>query len=137
VAERLTQALVRCGRQDEAINLLKAYLERRPSPDLLHYLFQTMAQVRGWEAARQLAAEELKRHPSLRALDDYLQASNAVEQADASVEDRVAQDLVHRQVSRSAYYQCSSCGFKARQYFWQCPACARWESISPEREEYD
>jgi lipopolysaccharide biosynthesis regulator YciM len=73
----------------------------------------------------------------LRALDDYLQASNAVEQADASVEDRVAQDLVHRQVSRSAYYQCSSCGFKARQYFWQCPACARWESISPEREEHD
>jgi lipopolysaccharide biosynthesis regulator YciM len=137
VAERLTQALVRCGRQDEAINLLKAYLERRPSPDLLHFLFQTMAQVRGWEAARQLAAEELKRHPSLRALDDYLQASNAVEQADASVEDRVAQDLVHRQVSRSAYYQCSSCGFKARQYFWQCPACARWESISPEREEHD
>jgi len=137
VAERLTQALVHCGRQDEALNLLKAYLERRPSPDLLHFLFQTMAQVRGWEAAKQLAAEELKRHPSLRALDDYLQASNAVAQTDASIEDRAAQDLVHRQVSRSAYYQCSSCGFKARQYFWQCPACARWESISPEREEHD
>jgi len=137
VAERLAQALGRSGRQEAAIDLLKAYLERRPSPDLLHYLFQTVAQLRGWDAARQLAAEELKRHPSLRALDDYLQASNAVEQPEASVEDRVAQDLVHRQVSRAAYYQCGSCGFKARQYFWQCPACARWESISPEREEHD
>ncbi len=125
--------------------MLKAYLERRPSPDLLHFLFQTVAQARGWDAARQLAAEELKRHPSLRALDDYLQASNAVQPADQvaageegrGVEDRIAQDLVHRQVSRSAFYLCGSCGFKARQYFWQCPACARWESISPEREEHD
>jgi lipopolysaccharide biosynthesis regulator YciM len=117
------------------IALLKAYLDRSSSPDLLHLLFQTVAENQGWEAARQLAAEELKRHPSLRALDDYLQASNAVNVE--SVEGRLAQDLVHRQVSRTAYYQCASCGFKARQYFWQCPACARWESIPPERSEHD
>lgn len=140
VAERLTQAHIRCGRRDVAIDLLQAYLERRPSPDLLHFLFQTVVQARGWESARQLAAEELKRHPSLRALDDYLQASNAVQSSDQTehnVESSLAQDLVHRQVSRNAYYLCTNCGFKARQYFWQCPACARWESISPEREEYD
>lgn len=137
VAERLTQAMLRNGQQAAAIELLMDYLQRRPSPDLLHFLFQTVAQARGWDAARQLAADELKRHPSLRALDDYLQASNAVRQADASVEDRVAQDLVHRQVSRGDYYQCGGCGFKARQYFWQCPACARWESIAPERQVLD
>jgi lipopolysaccharide biosynthesis regulator YciM len=140
VSERLSQAYDRSSRQDEVIVLLKAYLERRPSPDLLHFLFQSVAQAQGWEAARQLAADELKRHPSLRALDDYLQASNAVQPADQAqqgVENRLAQDLVHRQVSKNAYYLCTSCGFKARQYFWQCPACARWESISPEREEHD
>ena len=140
IAERMAQAHARCGRQDAAIDLLKAYLERRPSPDLLHFLFQTVTQARGWDAARKLAAEELKRHPSLRALDDYLQASNALQpsdQADQGVENRLAQDLVHRQVSRNAHYLCGNCGFKARQYFWQCPACARWESISPEREEHD
>jgi lipopolysaccharide biosynthesis regulator YciM len=137
VAERLTQAYGRCGQQDVAIDLLKAYLERRPSPDLLHFLFQTIAQTEGWEAARQLAADELKRHPSLRALDDYLEASNVVQQTEASVESRLAQNLVHRQVSSTAYYSCTNCGFKARQYFWQCPACAHWESISPERNEHD
>lgn len=135
VAERLVQAHNRLGRQEEVIALMKAYLDRSPSPDLLHLLFQTVAGRHGWEAARQLAADELKRHPSLRALDDYLQASNAV--APESVEGRLAQDLVHRQVSRTAYYQCASCGFKARQYFWQCPACARWESIPPERVDHD
>jgi lipopolysaccharide biosynthesis regulator YciM len=135
VAERLVQAHIRLGRHEEVISLLKAYLERRSSPDLLHLLFQTVAEHQGWDAARQLAAEELKRHPSLRALDDYLQASNAI--SPESVEGRLAQDLVHRQVSRTAYYQCASCGFKARQYFWQCPACARWESIPPERVDHD
>lgn len=135
VGERLVQAHLRLGRPDAVLALLKAYLDRRASPDLLHLLFQTVAELRGWEAARQLASEELKRHPSLRALDDYLQASNAV--SPESMEVRLAQDLVHRQVSRTAYYQCASCGFKARQYFWQCPACARWESIPPERVEHD
>lgn len=135
VAERLLQAHQRAGSIDRAMDLLKAHLELRSSADLLHILFQAVAEHRGWDAARRLAAEELKRHPGMRALDYYLQASNAVNPE--SVESRLAQDLVHRQVSRSAYYLCGGCGFKARQYFWQCPACARWESIAPERVEHD
>ena len=138
-AERLIQAHVRLGRHEEGVRLLLAYLEQRPSPDLLHLLFQTVAAHQGWGAACELAAGELKRNPSLRALDDYLQASNALqaESAEGRVESRLAQDLVHRQVSQVAYYQCGECGFKARQFFWQCPACARWESISPERLEHE
>ena len=135
VAERLIQAYARLGRYDEGVALLRAYLERRPSPDLLHLLFQSIAEQQGWQAARQLAGEELKRHPSLRALDDYLQASNAIdsETSQSRVEDQLAQDLVHRQVSQDATFLCGNCGFKARQFFWQCPACARWDSIAPER----
>ncbi len=138
-ADRLVQAHGRLGRYEQAVRLLQGYLEQRPSPDLLHLLFQTVAARQGWEAARALAATELKKHPSLRALDDYLQASNALqsEDEDGRVEYRLAQDLVHRQVSQIAYYQCGECGFKARQFFWQCPACARWESISPERLEHE
>jgi lipopolysaccharide assembly protein B len=138
-AERLVQAYDRLGRHEQAVRLLQGYLELRPSPDLLHLLFQTVAERQGWDAARELAASELRRNPSLRALDDYLQASNALqpESEDGKVESRLAQDLVHRQVSQIAYYQCGDCGFKARQFFWQCPACARWESISPERLEHE
>lgn len=138
-AERLVQAYGRLDRHDQAVRLLQSYLEQRASPDLLHLLFQTVAAHQGWEAARHLAGAELKRNPSLRALDDYLQASNALQTASEGerVESRLAQDLVHRQVSQVAYYRCGECGFKARQFFWQCPACARWESISPERLEHE
>lgn len=138
-AERLIHAYGRLGRHEQAVRLLQGYLDQRASPDLLHLLFQTVAARQGWEAARDLAGAELKRNPSLRALDDYLQASNALqtENEGERVESRLAQDLVHRQVSQIAYYRCGECGFKARQFFWQCPACARWESISPERLEHE
>jgi lipopolysaccharide biosynthesis regulator YciM len=137
VAERLLQAHARLGRGEEGLELLRAYLDRRPSADLLHLLFQSVAESQGWQAACQLAGEELKRNPTLRALDDFLQASNAVSpESQNRVENQLAQDLVHRQVSRDANYLCGNCGFKARQFFWQCPACARWESIAPERGEH-
>ena len=136
VAERLMQAHDRLGKGEQGLALLKSYLERRPSPDLTHLMFQSVAERQGWSAARLLVADELKRNPSLRVLDDYLQANIALQADEGSqrVEAQVARDLVHRQVSTGTGYICGNCGFKARQHFWQCPACARWETIGPERE---
>ncbi len=136
VAERLYRAYQRLGHAHEGVALLKSYLARQPSADLFHSLFLALQEAEGWEAAARLAAEELRRNPSLRILDDYLQARNAAP-GDADLETRLAQDLIHKHASRMAYYQCRECGFKARQFFWQCPACARWESIPPERIDYD
>ncbi len=134
VAERLFQAQRRLGRTEEGISLLQGYLARYPSADLFHTLFQALVEASGWQAAERMAAGELKRNPSLRVLDDYLQARTAGN-ADPDLETRLAQDLVHKQAGRHSHYQCGHCGFKARQFFWQCPACARWESIPPERNE--
>ena len=136
VGERLYQTHQQLGRATACIELLKAHLVRQPSADLFHILFHAVQETQGWEAAARLAGEELRRNPGLRILDDYLQARNAAT-GDADIEARLAQDLVHKQASRLAYYQCRECGFKARQFFWQCPACARWESIPPERIEHD
>jgi lipopolysaccharide biosynthesis regulator YciM len=136
VGERLYDMYRRLGRPHACIELLEAYLARHPSPDLFHILFHAVQETEGWEAAARLAGEELRRNPGLRVLDDYLQARNAAS-GEADIEARLAQDLVHKQASRLAYYQCRECGFKARQFFWQCPACARWDSIPPERIEHD
>ncbi|HEX8979445.1 MAG TPA: lipopolysaccharide assembly protein LapB [Parasulfuritortus sp.] len=133
VAERLLKAYQRLGRTGEGIDLLKSYLDRQPSADLFHILFNAVAEHQGWQAAEALAAEALKQQPGLRVLDDYLQARTAGTGSDLEI--RMTQDLVHRQVSRVSYYQCGHCGFKARQFFWQCPACAAWEGIPPERKE--
>lgn len=131
VAERIFAAYQRRGEQSEGIAYLLACLERHASADLAHSVFTLIVTHQGWAAARVMAAETLSRKPDLLALDDWLQAETASDQA--GLELRVAQDLVHRQASAQSYYQCRACGFKARQHFWQCPACARWETIAPER----
>ncbi len=131
VAERIFMASQRLGEAEAGLTYLRACLDRYASPDLAHILFSLVATQQGWEAARSLAAAALLKKPDLLVLDDWLQAETASDQA--SLELRTAQDLVHRQASTQSYYQCRSCGFKARQHFWQCPACARWETLAPER----
>jgi lipopolysaccharide biosynthesis regulator YciM len=137
VAERLIGAFRELGRVDDGIDLLRGYLARYPSHDLFHILFNSVADVRGWQAAETLAAEALKRQPGMRVLDDYLQARAGQAGDQAELATRMAQDLVHKHISRASYYQCGECGFRARQFFWQCPACARWDSITPERKELE
>jgi lipopolysaccharide biosynthesis regulator YciM len=41
--------------------------------------------------------------------------------------------LVHSHAQALSVYLCSQCGFKARQFFWQCPACGGWETFPPRR----
>ena len=43
--------------------------------------------------------------------------------------------LVHQRTRPLAMYRCTNCGFKARQFYWHCPACAAWETYSPRRTE--
>jgi MFS family permease len=50
----------------------------------------------------------------------------------------LVRNLVHGHTRRLARYRCESCGFKARQFHWRCPACGGWETYPPRRtEEFD
>ena len=43
--------------------------------------------------------------------------------------------LLNEHTRNLAMYKCDNCGFRARQYYWHCPACAAWETYSPRRTE--
>ena len=37
-----------------------------------------------------------------------------------------------------ARYRCGKCGFRARDFHWQCPGCSQWDTYAPKRiEELD
>ena len=44
-------------------------------------------------------------------------------------------NLVHQHTRTLAMYKCDNCGFRARQYYWHCPACGEWETYLPRRAE--
>ncbi len=139
VAPRLLEAFRGVGRLEEGLTLVAGYLERYPSLDLLDTVFQTTMESRGAEAAYKLVRDELRRNPTLLGLDRLLEAQIV---ADTHPERRrdleLVRNLVHSHTRRLARYRCEDCGFKARQFYWHCPACGGWESYPPRRtEEFD
>jgi lipopolysaccharide biosynthesis regulator YciM len=138
-AQRLLEAYREAGRAEEGLTLLTGYLERYPSLDLLDTVFQQTLEAKGPEQAYALVRDELRRNPTLLGLDRLLEAQIiAASSADKRRDLELVRSLVHGHTRRLARYRCETCGFKARQFHWRCPACGGWETYPPRRtEEFD
>jgi lipopolysaccharide biosynthesis regulator YciM len=139
VAQRLLEAYRELGRAEEGLTLLAGYLERYPSLDLLDTVFQQTLEARGPEQAYAMVRDELRRNPTLLGLDRLLEAQIiAAGSPDKRRDLELVRNLVHGHTRRLARYRCETCGFKARQFHWRCPACGGWETYPPRRtEEFD
>ena len=136
VAQRLLDAYREAGRAEEGLTLLTGYLERYPSLDLLDTVFQHTLETKGPEQAYALVRDELKRNPTLLGLDRLLEAQIiAAGSPDKRRDLELVRSLVHGHTRRLARYRCETCGFKARQFHWRCPACGGWETYPPRRTE--
>lgn len=138
VAQRLLDAYRKLERRDAGLQLLRGYLERYPSLDLLDVVFQLVLESEGADAAYRLVRDELKRNPTLLGFDKLLEARLLVASPENRPDLDLAKSIVQGYTRRLARYRCDNCGFKARQFYWRCPACGGWESYSPKRtEEFD
>ncbi len=135
VAKRLLDGYANLGQIEAGLTLLRGYLEHYPSPDLLDVVFQATLEVQGAEAAYRLVKDELRRNPTLLGLDRLLEAQILAAPAERRHDLELVKNLVHGHTRRVARYRCDSCGFKARQFYWHCPACGGWETYPPKRTE--
>ena len=135
VAQRLMDGYRAVGRSQEGVNLLKVYLAEASSIDLLEVVFKAVLELDGVEAAKQLVSDELRRTPTLLGLDKLLEARLMDAPPEVRPELSLVKNLVHGHAQKLARYQCSRCGFKARQFYWQCPGCSNWETYPPRRTE--
>ena len=135
VAQRMMDAYRKVGRPQEGVNLLKSYLEQASSIDLIEVVYKAVLELDGVDAAKQLVSNELRRTPTLLGLDKLLEARLMDAPANLVPELSMVKNLVHGYTQKLARYQCSHCGFKARQFYWQCPGCSRWETYPPRRTE--
>jgi lipopolysaccharide assembly protein B len=135
VAARLMDGYRKVGRAQEGVNLLRGYLAEASSIDLIEVVFKAVIELDGVEAAKQLVVEELRRNPTLLGLDKLLEVRLMDAPAHIWEELSMVKNLVQRYTQKLARYQCSHCGFKARQFYWQCPGCSRWETYPPRRTE--
>jgi lipopolysaccharide biosynthesis regulator YciM len=135
VAARLMDGYRKVGRPQEGLNLLKSYLAEASSIDLIEVVFKAVVEMHGVEEAKHLVVEELRRTPTLLSLDKLLEVRLMDAPPEIVSELSMVKNLVHGYTQKLARYQCSHCGFKARQFYWQCPGCSLWETYPPRRTE--
>ena len=138
VAQKLLETYRQIDRRDEGIALLRGYLERYPSLDLLDVVYQLVLESGGSEAAYRLVRDELQRNPTLLGLEKLMSARLPLVAPETRPDIELAKTIVQSYTKRLSRYRCDNCGFKARQFYWRCPACCGWETYPPRRsEEFD
>jgi lipopolysaccharide assembly protein B len=114
----------------EGLAQLNQYLDTYQLSSIMSVLYEATLQAEGAEKAAKLARNELIRKPSLKSLDQLLQARAMLD--DEQHDLQLMQQTVRNAIGDRAAYYCDQCGFRAKQYHWQCPACNAWESLPPE-----
>ena len=133
VAEGMLESYKALGRLGEGLSLLRGLQHRYPGLDLLNVVYQATAEHEGDDAAWRLVRDEVRRNPTLVGLDRLIDAELVRSPPERRQDLQLMKNLVHSHAQALAVYLCSSCGFKARQFFWQCPACGGWETFPPRR----
>jgi lipopolysaccharide biosynthesis regulator YciM len=132
-ADGMVESYKALGRPGEGLALLRGLQHRYPGLDLLNVVYQVTAEQEGDEAAWRLVRDEVRRNPTLVGLDRLIDAEIVRAPADRRQDLQLMKNLVHSHAQVLAVYLCANCGFKARQFFWQCPACGGWETFAPRR----
>jgi lipopolysaccharide assembly protein B len=122
------------GDADEAIAFFERLLAKARSSDGFAALVTLREARDGSVAALNWAHEYLQKEPSLLGLESYLKAeTNAGFAGESNKDAQLLGALVKHQSAKVSRYVCGHCGFKARQYYWHCPGCNRWDTYPPRR----
>jgi lipopolysaccharide assembly protein B len=140
IGERWLQAHERLECGDEGLQVLEQVQRDHGSIDAVRAIARFRARRDGPQASVEWLQAELARAPSLLGLEQLLELRRAAG-ADAGTGSGLSTDaeltttLIMRQAARLSRFVCSHCGFKAKQFYWQCPGCNDWDSYPPKRTE--
>ena len=138
MADQILASFEAIGKTEQGLTELRALQQQYAALDLFNAIFHATMKSEGATAAYNLVQEDLRQNPTLVGLDRLLEAELLAAPESKRADLKVLKDLVHTHSSRLAVYLCGNCGFKAKQFYWQCPACAGWETFPPRRTaEYD
>ncbi|MBI5917842.1 MAG: lipopolysaccharide assembly protein LapB [Nitrosomonadales bacterium] len=135
VAERLLQAYCLNGQEAAGIAQLQRYQVEHPSLDTMNVLFGAILKRDGAEASYELVRDELKRNPTLLALNKLIEARLLENSLERREDLELVKALIYQRTRSLSMYHCTQCGFKARNFYWHCPACHGWDTYPPRRTE--
>ncbi len=116
---------------NEVLSILSRYYDLYKLKTILNSIYDLVLKNEGVKRAEEIARNELIQRPSLLSLDHLFQIltikkSNEIENIE------LIQQTIKNSISERRFFNCNECGFKAKQFHWQCPGCNSWESLPSE-----
>ncbi len=134
VMKEWSDLMQKLGYTHDAILFLEAWIAKHKSVDGFGALVALREARDGSHTALEWAHASLQTSPSLLGMESYLRTeTNAGLAGEGNKDAQLLGALVKHQSARASRYVCGHCGFKARQYYWQCPGCNKWDSYQPKR----
>ena len=131
VAPKIINTLQATGKINEGLSILARFFDLYKLKTLLNVLYESVLANEGASQAETIARNEMIQRPSLYALDKLFQAQ-AIGKTSKIENIELIQQTIKNTIGDRRFYMCDQCGFKARQFHWQCPACNAWESLPSE-----
>ena len=139
VADQWILAHQELGQESVGLERLVAQLPEHGWGELLDIVYKHVLRLQGAAAAELLMSQVLLKTPTLTVLAKRFEAQYQLaitRDAQSSATDlKASVDLLKKRTSSLARYTCSSCGFRAKRFYWQCPGCNDWDVYSPKRSE--
>ena len=130
IASLALEAYCELGKTSTGFTWLKSISEEAPTVDLIDALIPVYIEQEGFEATQSFLYLAAKKLPILSIVLQYWRCTKDLHE-DTSFE--WMRKIFETLVERSSVFVCNQCGFKAQQFYWQCPACLSWESYLPYR----
>ena len=124
------------GRDGEFIKFLNGFIDKRADPVALQLMSRLIAETEGVGRAIQYLRRHLVAQPSLAAAAHLLEFEADSKQFDSAMLSDIEKirEVLLTHLANQLGFQCSYCGYEARQLHWLCPGCHRWDSIQPKLE---
>lgn len=137
VVEKLFKAYVKLDKVNEGLTLFKGYSQLYPALNIYDSLYQKLLRYEGVETTTNYVRNVFAMHPTskLAAILIDLQNDKTTGSPEAKHTAEQMKSLLLKYNDKLALYKCGCCNFKSKTFFWQCPACYSWESISPNNQE--
>ena len=108
---------------------LKEWLERYPTNQLVIQLADKIRATQDDYAAANFIAEQLKRKPSIKALNRLVELHLLHSEGEAKENLQLLKQLVDKVIAEKPAYHCIKCGFSGAHLHWLCPGCKTWGSV--------
>lgn len=119
------------GDESKLLSYLMQILESHPHVPVVLILSERIRKRKGDKVAAQYVADYVRRYPSLRGLDLFINLYISTTEGRAREDLHILQNLMQKLLADKPDYQCVSCGFSGKSLHWQCPGCKQWDSVKP------